>query len=182
MGFVGNTFACYQKSDFSFCQFNTSNQYVCQFSVSQSTPQIIPFNKSCQVSVAFTANNMPWGACPTSLAEFTLNGTIGGESQDTMDVSLVNGINYNITIAQNGGKTLIDTSTKTYPDYQGLLGVYPLGCDECALSSNPPTWTGCPSTKYNQYCQGGTQYNPKTNCQLSTPSDSNAYTVTFSEK
>jgi hypothetical protein len=151
-----------------------------QFFSTKNQPQVINFNQSCQVSVAFTPQNIPWGPCPTSLAEFTFNGTIGGVTQDTLDVSLINGINYNVLIAGSSTGTMVNTATAA-PAYNNVAGIYPPGCDQCALSVAPPTWPGCPGVVPQSQCQGGTQYNPNTACQISTPSNNNSYSVTFSE-
>lgn len=178
MGFVGNNFACYTKQSFSsVCKFNTSNPYVCQFTVNQGTPVSLKFKKSCQVSVAFTADNLPWGACPTSLAEFTLNATSGG---DTIDVSLVNGRNYNIDINTSSNISVINMS-KAKGALNTLFGVYPPGCDGCAVSINPPTWPNCPGSQPKANCQKGTQYNPKPGCQITRPTNSDSYNVTFTK-
>ena len=89
MGFNGQSYGCYSKTYFTtYCQFVPQNPYICQLTVKKGSPVPIYFNQSCQVSVAFTSERQPWGACPTSLAEFTLNGSVGGKTQDTVDAEL----------------------------------------------------------------------------------------------
>lgn len=179
MGFVGNTLACYTKASFqSVCTFNTDNPWVCQMTVANGSSVNVNFNQSCQVSVAFTAVNLPWGSCPTSLAEFTLNGAQG----DTLDVSLVNGLNYKINInavTPDGSSNPVINMNGAQAPYNTILGVYPPGCDICSGSQNPPTWPGCPGKQPCNNCQSGTQYKPIPGCQVLQPTNSNSYSVIF---
>lgn len=179
MGFVGPTyFGPYSPASFPLCMFNTGNQYVCQFQVTQGTPVTMRFPSTSPVSVAFTATNMPWGACPTSLAEFNLYSQIGGQAQDTIDVSLLNGINTRVAISTTSDHSLINMKTAVAP-FNNILGIYPPGCDGCAVSINPPTWPGCPGKQPSSNCQAGTQYNPSPGCQITRPSGADSYNVTF---
>lgn len=181
MGFNGQSFGCYSQSYFSkYCSFTgTGNAYVCQMTVQKGTPVSISFTRACQVSFALTPTRAPWGACPTSLAEFTLNG-VGG---DTVDVSLVNGINKKIDISSTSSGSIIKMSGASSP-YNNIKGVFPPGCDACALSISPPTWPGCPGQQPKGNCQAGTQYNPNPGCQITrVPVNSaDSYDVTFSNQ
>ncbi len=183
-----NLNTCYTITSTPACNFNLANPEICQFQggVSTGTPLTVTFTPipnapaSCatsagQISIAFSAINQPWGTSPASLAEFTLNGIIGGVPQDTIDVSLVAGMNEIVNITGSSNNFAINMLQATPPSYNGVAGIYPLGCGNCA---SPPTncQGGAQCT-----CQGGTQNNPSPFCQISRTQVTDTYTVTFSD-
>lgn len=185
---------------------------VAQFSVPKSTPLVIAFTPivptaenaaqvaACtngsgspvtgQISLAFAPDNIPWGPCPTSLAEFTLHGSKldGITTSDTIDVSLVNGMNKLVNISGSTTGSIINM-TGAQPPYNTIPGVYPPGCDVCSASVSPPTWVNCPGVVANTNCQAPyMQQAGNGNCQMPTaeaptnqPIRNTAYTVTFSD-
>jgi hypothetical protein len=165
LGFSGTSFGCYDKAAFAaYCSFDTANPWVCTFSLDDKAEKKIPFGKGCKVSTVFALNNLPWGPCPTTMAEFTLSDG-GNFNQDTYDVSLVNGHNFNVAITPTTGEAIRVVSAT---GNKGNRGVYPLGCDACSKSDNPPVWADCPGKKFDAAeCQGGDQYKPDTPCHLS---------------
>lgn len=192
-----NLNTCYTISSTPACAFNLANPEICQFTggVSSSTPLVVIFTPisgapaACtsstqgQISVAFSAGFQPWGSSETSLAEFTLNGIVGGIPQDTIDVSLVAGFNKTgpgqlVDITGTSNNFAIKMSQAAGPSYNNVAGIYPLGCDECAASVSPPN---PPGVQPQSYCQQGTQYNPNPVCQITRPQVTDSYTVTFSD-
>ncbi len=171
LGFSGNTLGCYSPADFSFCSFDTGNAVVCRFSLDTGADQPIDFSRSCKVSPAVSVNCMPWGPCPCTLAEFTF-ADANNRNQDTYDISLVNGMNVLMSIVPTTGKKIEITSAG---GNQGNAGVYPLGCDGCAVSIQPPPWPNCPPKDQSQ-CHGGTQMNPSPDCHF-TQATGSSYTV-----
>jgi hypothetical protein len=170
LGFTG--IGCYAMSDFGFCTV-TSNPSVCSFPVTAGGSQAISFGKGCQVSFAISVGSMPWGDCPLTMAEFTLN---GAGSQDTYDVSLVNNFNVGMSIVPSVGTTAGPATSAT--GNQKNTGVFPQLCDGCAKPISPPqppTFPNCPKPDPSQ-CHGGTQYDPVPPCQLSQSTGAN-YTV-----
>ncbi len=160
LGFTGSM-GCYSQSDFPYCTFETA--LVCSFTLQANQSKTIEFSKGCKVSPAISVDNLPWGPCPTTLGELTLNDA----NTDTYDISLVNGFSVAMKIVPSSGQTVTAataTGNHTNP------GVYPLGCDICSGSENPPTWPGCPGKSYPTECHAGTQNNPTPPCHLSQPS------------
>jgi len=180
MGFNANTFGSNIPSSFTGCSFTTGNKYICQFTVSKAVPVTFNFDTST-VSPAFSLNAALWSTCPLTMAEFTFNGNGG---QDTIDVSLVNGISNkaNVTVTPSSGgnpQSIVGMKGSVAP-YNTIPGVYPPRCDQCTSSSSPPQppyFPTCPSgTVPSSQCQASP------NCQLTrTPSVSDTYTVTFSD-
>lgn len=161
LGFTG--IGCYAMSNFSFCTV-TGNPSVCSFPVTAGGSQAIQFGKGCQVSFAISVGSIPWGDCPLTMAEFTLD---GAGSQDTYDVSLVNSFNVGMSIVPSSGTTA--GPAKSAVGNQKTTGVFPKLCDGCALSISPPqppAFPNCPKPNPKQ-CHGGTQFKPVPPCQLS---------------
>ncbi|HLB56592.1 MAG TPA: hypothetical protein VJK30_04610 [Coxiellaceae bacterium] len=186
--------ACFTLVSTPTCQFTTSNPIVCQFSLGKGqsgTINIVPItptSANCtslaatnnaptsQASVAFSVSNLPWSNVPpTTLAEFTLNGV---NSQDTIDISAVSGVNNLIQITGTSNKFNIDMSKATPGSYNGIAGIYPLGCDICSGSVGPPN---PPGVQPKANCQGGTQYDPVPVCQIARTQITDNYTVTFTD-
>jgi Thaumatin family len=171
--FLGFTnLGCYTMSDFS-CTVTPGNSSICSFPLAGGASQSLPFGKGCQTSFAIAVNNPPWGDCPLTQAEFTLQ---GAGSMDTYDVSLVNGFNVGMSIVPSTGTTAGPATSAT--GNQNNTGVFPFLCDGCAVSISPPqppTFPNCPKPNPTQ-CHGGTQFDPKPPCQLSQ-STGPSYTV-----
>ena len=171
--FLGFTnLGCYTMPDFP-CTVTKGNPSICSFPLAAGASQSLPFGKSCQTSFAIAINNPPWGDCPLTQAEFTLQ---GAGSMDTYDVSLVNGFNVGMSIVPSTGTTAGPATSGT--GNQNNTGVFPLLCDGCAVSISPPqppTFPNCPKPDPKQ-CHGGTQFDPKPPCQLSQPTGA-SYTV-----
>jgi len=83
-----------------------------------------------------------------NLFEFALNLASGG--QETVDISCVAGVNASISVALSGGGVWNAGSTQpsvasfynsSIGSNTGLVGVYPVGCDVCTGSHNPPVCT-----------------------------------------
>jgi hypothetical protein len=161
LGFKGGL-ACYSKSDFPFCTFETDA--ACSFTIPANQTKSIEFSKGCTVSPAIAVDNLPWGPCPTTLGELTLS----DGNTDTYDISLVNGFNVAMTLAPGSGQTI---SAAAATGNHANPGVYPLGCDICTGTENPPVWPGCPGTNYPSECHAGSQFDPTPPCHLSQPSE-----------
>jgi hypothetical protein len=102
--------------------------------------------------------------CGVSLAEF--NFAIPGWSQDTANISLVNGQNANIEIDVSGYQTLGPTTSGSNAT---VYGVYPVACDICVARSQPPCGfdaSGCTEAG-SCGCKAGSQYSPTVPCQES---------------
>lgn len=166
--------ACYSiATDFSFCSPTIGNPDICTFPLAANTPRTLNFAKSCQVSIAIAIDHLPWSDCPFTHAELTFQ---GAGNMDTYDVSLVNGFNVGMSIVPTSGKTAGPATSAT--GNQNNVGVFPMLCDLCSGSQNPPqppAFPTCPPPDSTQ-CHGGTQFNPQPVCQLSQPTGP-SYTV-----
>jgi hypothetical protein len=134
------------------------------------------FNLNAGQTVTYTppagmgiSGNVSFGAppmnCPPSnypnginLAEFILNNSFqGAGAQETIDNSCVDGVNASITFSMSGGggwnAGATQPSVTTFMNQGrdsnvGLVGVFPWGCDNCTVRTNPPS---CQS--YTGACQ-----------------------------
>ncbi|MEI7450806.1 MAG: hypothetical protein WCJ75_14405 [Desulfomonile sp.] len=100
------------------------------------------------ISIALSPDMCPWGDCPQTLGEFTF---IGADSKDTLDISLVNGFMYPMSItswATTKGSTVAEVTQAT--GNQNQLNVYPLSCDVCTAAVGPPTWAQCQQPPFDQ--------------------------------
>lgn len=91
--------------------------------------------------------NCPAPGFPTAvnLFEFALNLSDG---QETIDISCVAGVNALLKVALSGGggwnagstEPSVTAFNNAAPGANtGLVGVYPIGCDVCTASDNPPS-------------------------------------------
>ena len=96
------------------------------------------------ISIVLSPDMCPWGDCPQTLGEFTF---IGNDNKDTVDISLVNGFKYPMTITSNGS-TIAQVNQAT--GNQNQLNVYPLSCDVCTDCVSPPVWTHCQQPPFDQ--------------------------------
>ena len=98
-------------------------------------------------------------ACGITKAELNLNNP---EWYDTTDISLVDGFSNQMMIKAtdaSGEKTLGPVISDKGNEKN--FGVFPLGCDGCALRIAPP----CGQSPGGTGCHGGSQYNPDPVCQ-----------------
>jgi hypothetical protein len=107
------------------------------------------------VTISF---NSP-ATCGNTKAEVNVNNP---SWYDVTDVSLVDGFSNFIVIDANGTKIVPHGKSGN----EKAFGVYPLGCDACALRLNPPC--GFPAGTKDG-CKGGTQYKPDVPCQYQGP-------------
>lgn len=85
-----------------------------------------------------------------NLAEFIVNNGFQPGGQETVDISCVCGANAFLSFSlsapdwtSNGGQIPVDTiANGTRWQNTGLVGVFPLGCDNCVSSDNPPACVG----------------------------------------
>jgi hypothetical protein len=121
----------------------------------QATLPYAPAGMGFNGNISFNSQplNCPSPACPNgvNLFEFIFNNEFqAGSPQETVDISCVAGVNAQIRAEFNGdewnagpavprvkgiGNGSIGTNT-------GRVGVYPVGCDTCTSSTNPPS---CPN-------------------------------------
>jgi hypothetical protein len=159
--------------DWPFCKEVPSG---CKFDLAPSASQDLPsYGEALNVSLSFSA---PAG-CGVSLAEVNFN--IPGWSQDTANISLVNGWNRDLEIDVADAETLGPTNG---PDANsGVYGVFPVACDLCVSRGDPPCGYdagGC--TKAGSCgCKSGTQYNPTPPCQESFARGSNVTVALVTE-
>ena len=145
-------------ANWSFC----GDEGGCAFPLLPGASQLLPtLGQPLNVTLAF--GQAP--GCGTSLAELNVN--ISGWSEDTANISLVNGWNADLSIGVSDAATLGPTRG---PDANAdVFGVYPVACDVCVARSGPPcgySAAGC-TTAGSCGCKGGTQYDPTVPCQAS---------------
>ena len=157
------------------------NGQTCHVTIPNQAEQVIPLDQfqtpMLHIDITAGKGHWPLGPCPTTVAEFVLNS--GGF--DHYDVSLVNGQNFNVKLVSAAGGKTTDLNTDNLSEILQLPGVFPPGCDGCAVSISPPTWPNCPGKVPRASCKAGTQYNPRPICQYDSQPISKSYTVTFSE-
>ncbi|MCF6764612.1 hypothetical protein L3V82_02420 [Thiotrichales bacterium 19S3-7] len=157
------------------------NAQTCNFTMANNEKQGIPLDnfttETLHMNITAGSGHWPIGPCPTTNVEIVLNS--GGS--DHYDVSLVNGQNFNIKLTSEAGGKSIDLNTDNLADILKLPGVFPPGCDGCAVSISPPTWANCPGKVPASSCKAGTQYDPKPVCQFDNQPLSKSYTITFTE-
>lgn len=147
----------------SFCADAGSGN--CSFPLGAGGTQALPTGgAAANVTLAF--DQAP--SCNTTVAEFNFN--VSGWSQDTANISLVNGWNHDVEIDVSGNRTL--GPTQGADANAGVYGVYPLFCDVCVARQSPPCGIQpCGSSPDDGGqgcgCQLGSQYNPVVPCQES---------------
>ncbi|WP_119342622.1 thaumatin family protein [Facilibium subflavum] len=157
------------------------NAQTCNVTIPDGEQQVIPLSgfsiPTLHLDITGGKGQWPLGPCPTTTVEFVLN----SNNADHYDVSLVNGQNFNVKVTSAAGGKPIILNTDNLAQILQLPGVFPPGCDGCAVSINPPTWPQCPGKVAKSSCKQGTQYNPNPVCQYDSQPISNSYTVTFTE-
>ncbi len=182
LGFNGARWDGYGAADFApkYCTFTKENPWICSFFLDDKAELAIPFGRGTKIMPVFALNNPPWGNCPTTMAEFTLADP-GNRNQDSYDISLVNGHNFNVSITPSFGEIV---QVRSATGNSANKGVYPLGCDGCSKSINPPDWgpnDGCPKHKYAATeCKSNDQFNPSVECHV-TQAAGASYRVLFSK-
>jgi hypothetical protein len=134
----------------------------CSFSLAPDASYALPsYGQPFNATIAF--DQPP--SCGATLAEFNLS--IPGWSQDTADISLVNGWSNNVAIEISDASTLGPTQG---PDANAdVYGVFPVACDICVARQSPPCGYdagGC-TAPGSCGCKSGSQYNPSVPCQES---------------
>lgn len=155
----------------------------CQFTLGANQSKTFPDIANTCISGNVTFGAYP--ACPDSAfpngyttAEFTLNPSAGAED---VDVSLVNGYNYKVTMTMAGGGGWVVSNTnppqaitEIVPDLAtlgvGNPGVYPKDCTDCIQLVGSPV---CPGFPTNPTCQTARI------CDAQRPFSSNGGTVTI---
>jgi hypothetical protein len=144
------------QSDWSpFC---TGSRLSCTFSLVGSIP--LPLGgKHLNATISFGA---PVG-CGSTKAELNLNNP---KWYDTYDVSLVDGysnkIRIDLFVARDPKPVLTAGPPLGATGNEKVYGLYPLGCDICTASKNPP----CGGEKSSGPCKSGSQYKPDVPCQV----------------
>jgi len=154
----------------------------CQFTLGANQSKPFPNIPNTCISGNITFGAYP--SCPTAsfpngftTAEFTLNPSAGAED---VDVSLVNGYNYNVTMTMEGGggwavsstnppQAITQISPKPLGKNIGNPGVYPEDCTDCIQLVGQPV---CPGFPTNPTCQ------PARICDAQRAFSSNGGTVT----
>jgi hypothetical protein len=120
-----------------------------------STPVYAPAGMGFNGNISF---NTPPLNCPTptftqgvNIFEFIINNSFqGANSQETIEISCVAGVNCFIKSYLSGGNPW--NASDSFPDVDsmynagindnsGLVGVFPYGCDVCTGASKPPACT-----------------------------------------
>jgi hypothetical protein len=127
----------------------------CQFSLAAGASKTFPNIAQTCISGNVTFGGYP--SCPDATfptgyttAEFTLNPSTGAED---VDVSLVNGFNFRVTMTmQGGGGWVVSNTTKAItqivPQPEGNIGnpgVYPKNCTDCIQLVGSPVCPGFPT-------------------------------------
>lgn len=128
----------------------------CQFALAAGKTKAFPDIPNTCISGNVTFGGYP--ACPDAAfpggyttAEFTLNPSVGAED---VDVSLVNGFNYTVTMKMEGGGGWVVSNTtdaislirpKAVGSNIGNPGVYPQDCTDCIRLVGNPVCPGFPS-------------------------------------
>lgn len=133
----------------------------CQFALAAGKSKTFPNIPQTCISGNITFGGYP--ACPDvkfpngyTTAEFTLNPSAGAED---VDVSLVNGFNFKVTMTMQGGggwvvsntnKAITQINPKPLGQNTGNPGVYPKDCTDCIQLVGSPV---CPGFPTNPTCQ-----------------------------
>jgi hypothetical protein len=151
-------------------------------------PIVIPFSAKNRYAASFniTADVKPQEGCAVTQAEFTLGDNWGqwGGLQDSVDISLVNGFNYPMSITPLSGKGVTGQTIKVtaLAGNSTNSGVYPYACTNCTWMADNATCKGQPGAGTD--CKAGgpsSESNPDYPCHLSQASVSSpqSYTLTI---
>jgi len=151
----------------SFC--NETDSINCNFTLDANSSQNLPLtDTTCNALFAIAFNAPPSQFCDKTQVEFNIYSN-GMDPMDTYDISLVNGFNEPVSITDGTEAGPVDCETGN----QNVPGVFPLGCDGCAVRLNPP----CGFTPGDDtQCHGGTQFDPDPPCQF-TQDSGGSFTV-----
>jgi hypothetical protein len=167
---------------------DTINPLMVYTTINKGSSIKIPFNAKNRGAVAFgiSANALPQNGCAVTLAEFTLGDNWGqwGGLQDSIDISLVNGFNYPMSITPVSGKGVTGQTIKVtaLTGNSTNSGVYPYACTNCTWMADNATCKGQPGAGTD--CKAGgpsRESNPDYPCHLSQASVSSpqSYTLTI---
>lgn len=153
--FGSDSVALPSQEGWSFCA--TTTQFSCTVVLSPGSKRILPLGgRYLNATVSFDAP----ATCGNTKAEVNANNP---SWYDTTDVSLVDGFSNFIVVDANGTKIVLRGKSGN----EDAFGVYPLGCDGCAIRLSPPC--GFPAGT-SKGCKGGTQFKPDVPCQYQGPS------------
>jgi len=153
-------------ADWPFC----GDASPCSFPLAADAGQSLPtLGKHLNVTLSFDQSPQ----CTTTLGELDIGNPQWTE--DTANISLVNGWSNDIEIDVSGSQTL--GPTKGPNGNASIYGVYPNGCDICVARQSPPCGIspcgGPDGSPASCGCKAGTQYNPTVPCQASFARGSN---------
>lgn len=149
----------------------------CGFDLAAGQPkQISQKGKILNMTVGF--NKAP--GCGVTISEINVNRP--GAGADATNISLVDGFNEKIVV-QYDHPTNKAASFKIGPPCgktgnEKVLGVYPFGCDGCAVRKAPQSACG-PYPPGNQGCHAGTEFAPSPKCQINFGANQVDGTVTM---
>jgi hypothetical protein len=135
----------------------------CSFPLAPGSSQPLPTGGAyLNATISFQAAP----GCNVSLGEINLGNP--SWTEDTANISLVNGWNDDIEIAvtSSDGGVLLLGPTLGPTGNASVFGVYPNGCDICVARQSPPCGI-VPCSGPSCGCKAGTQYNPAVPCQAS---------------
>ncbi|HTY23250.1 MAG TPA: thaumatin family protein [Desulfomonilaceae bacterium] len=165
---------------------DTSNSSMVSTTINKGSTIKIPFyaKNRCAVSFVISANAIPQTGCAVTMAEFTLGDNWGqwGGLQDSVDISLVNGFNYPMSITPVSGKGVTGQTIKVaaLAGNSTNSGVYPYACTNCTWMEDNATCKGQPGAGTD--CKAGgpsRESNPDYPCHLNQRSLSSPYTLTI---
>ena len=167
---------------------DTTNPSMVYTTITSGSSINIPFYAKNRGAVGFgiSANALPQNGCAVTLAEFTLGDNWGkyGGLQDSVDISLVNGFNYPMSISPVSGKGVTGQTIKvtTLTGNSTNSGAYPYACTNCTWMADNATCKGQPGAGTD--CKAGgpsRESNPDYPCHLSQASVSSpkSYTLTI---
>lgn len=156
-------------------QYSSPNWVTCSFSLAQNGVKRFVGIKSkpgtatsTDLAISAGKDHWPQGPCPTTMAELNF---VGYDSKDSIDVSLIQGMNYGIVIENTNAPSQPLISAISKSQSPKTKGVFPQGCNTCTAAPNPAVGTGCPVAPFS--CQ-------KTNRCIIGLASVDDYTVTFS--
>jgi hypothetical protein len=141
-------------SGWKFC-WPDDGPLLCRFSLASRAKQELPTGgKYLNATVTFDAP----ATCGSTKGEVNANNPAW---YDTADVSLVDGFSNFVVVVANGTRIVPHGKTGN----EKAFGVYPIGCDICVASQQPP----CGMSPGKDGCKAGTQYQPTVPCQYQGP-------------
>ncbi len=145
----------------SICTRGASNLN-CGFDLAAGKDVTIPNDGYLPVNMTIAFNKDI--GCGSTKAELNVNKT--GSAGDAANVSLVDGFNEKIKMVfeRTGAAPVVMGPPCGIAGNEKVFGVYPYGCDGCAVRKAPQSACG-PYPAGNQGCHAGSEYNPQIPCQ-----------------